>query len=104
MFLNEHIVPKGEVYDELIKSNACNPDNLEIFAILKTTRFDIPGDDYLISVDKSEYLDTVDYEVECESQSMMMAESFLKDFLEKENIPFTRNTLSKLKRVKSKLI
>ena len=104
LFLNENIIPKGEVYNELLKRKMCNPEKLEIFAILKTTRFDIHGKGHLISVDKSEYLDVVDYEIECESTSMDLALSYLQDFLNKENIPFTRNTISKLKRVKSKLI
>ncbi len=95
--------PKGEVYDELVKMNI-DPSRLEVFAVLETIRMDIPGEDYLISIDKSKYLGTTDYEVECESSSMDKAEQILKSFLEKENIPYARNTISKLKRVKNKLI
>lgn len=103
-FINKGITPKGEVHDELIKRHICNPNNLEVFALLTTTRFDIPGDGYLLSVDKSEYLDVIDYEVECESTSMENALKHLQNFLNKENIPFKRNTKSKLKRVKERLI
>ena len=103
-FLNNHIVPKGEIYDECLKRNLCNPEDLRVFATLKTTRIDIQEEDYLISIDKNEYLGRVDYEVECESSSMEKAEKYLKEFLNKKNIPFKRNTNSKLKRVKNALI
>ena len=103
-FINKHIVPKGEVYNELISRKMCDPEKLEVFATLTTYRMDIKFDDHLLSIDKNEYLDVIDYEVECETNSMAEAIKYLSDFLNKENIPFERNTNSKLKRVKARLI
>ncbi len=63
-------------------------------------RLDIDYKNTLISIDKSEYLDNVDYEIECEATSLNKAQNALKEFLNNKNIPFRRNTLTKLKRVK----
>ncbi len=103
-FLKEGKLPDGEVISEINKNKLANINHLKVFAILKTIRFDIKGDDYLLSIDKSDYLGTTDYEIECESSSMETATKYLKEFLEKESVPYLRNTKSKLKRVKEKLI
>lgn len=101
-FIKNNIVPKGEVYNELLDRKLCNPNNLRAFAILKTTRIDIPYKDGLLSIDKSEYLGVTDYEIEYESTSMIKAVDTLKEFLLKEKIPFKGESKSKLKRVKER--
>ena len=97
------IIPKGITYDFLIEHKMCNPDDLVVFAKLTTTRIDIKEKDHEFAIDKSEYGKT-DYEVECEANSMKEAISYLKEFLEKENIPFEGDGISKLKRVKQFVI
>lgn len=99
-FLNKNIFPVGDVSEYLTK-NKINTNNLYVFAILINYRLDINYKSTLISIDKSEYLDNVDYEIECEATSLNRAQNALKEFLNNKNIPFRRNTLSKLKRVKN---
>ena len=103
-FKSDESLPEGEVFDEIRNRSICNPNDLKVFATLFNTRMDTPYQNSLISIDKCEYLGFIDYEIECESTSMDEATKTLKSFLKKENIPFVRNTITKLKRVKSKLI
>lgn len=103
-FFKEGKVPLGEVYNELKNRKLCDPDLIRCFLVLKTDRFDIPFEDHLISIDKSNYLNIEDYEIECESTSMEKALNYLKEFLSKENIPYQGRSRSKLKRVKEAII
>lgn len=100
LFLYNKKFPKGEVYDYLKDNKITNPDDLVVFATLTNYRLDVKYKDSLVSIDKSEYLGHIDYEIECEASSMKLAKTLLKEFLANKKIPYKENHISKLKRVK----
>ena len=54
--------------------------------------------DSLISIDKSKYNGITDYEIECESNSLEIANSTIKQFCEQNNVKYKKSELSKLAR------
>lgn len=97
-YKNNHIFPHGEV-EEKIKELNIDLGSLFIFGEMTTTRTDISYNDSLISIDKSSYLNKVDYEVECESNSLIKATNDLKLFLKEKDVDFKANHLTKLARL-----
>ncbi|MCQ2966950.1 MAG: CYTH domain-containing protein [Alphaproteobacteria bacterium] len=90
--------PDGEVKDYLVKNKVCDITKLQFIGMLKTIRKDIDFNGSKISIDKSKYNDTVDYEIECESSSPEKAEKDLKIFLEKYGISYQKSEHNKLAR------
>ena len=103
-FLNKGIIPDGEVLSYLKKKIDIDVKTLKSYALLSTVRLDIKYKKSLISIDKSSYLGLVDYEVEAESDSMENARKDLFEFLEKEKISYSENTVSKLKRTREEYL
>ena len=101
-FRESNIFPKGEVKDALVKQKI-NIEKLHIFTELKTTRLDVSYKTSLISIDKSEFNGIVDYEIECEDKSMEVAKTNLIEYLNKNEVPFNENFVSKLRRARDSL-
>lgn len=97
-YKNNHIFPIGEVENKLNELNI-DINSLFIFGEMTTTRTDIKYNGSLISVDKSVYCNVVDYEVECESTSLIKANNDLKTFLKEKDVDFKINHLTKLARL-----
>lgn len=84
--LNEIEIPKGEIHDFLSNEGLFFP-SLHLIGLLKTKRVEVIIDDYLIVLDKNEYLNICDYNLEIEANSIKRAESIileLCDFFELE--------------------
>ena len=74
---------------------------LRIKTALTTERIDIPYQGGKLSIDKNEYSDLIDYEVELEYNNEKDAENLLKELLESEGIPFEINHKTKVARALS---
>lgn len=98
-FIDKNNFPNGEVKEYLKKENI-DANKLYVFAILSNYRLDINYKSTLISIDKSEYFNNIDYEIECEANSLIEAKNTLKEFLKNNDILYRENNKSKLKRVK----
>ena len=101
-FEESNIFPNGEVKEALIKQRI-NIEKLHIFTQLKTTRLDVNFKTSLISIDKSEFNGITDYEIECEDASMEVAKANLIEYLNKNEVPFNENFVSKLRRARNSL-
>ena len=102
-FTDNYIFPSGEVKNKLISLNI-NIDLLRIFGTITTHRLDIKYKNSLLSVDKNEYLDKIDYEVECESHTPQESDNDLKSFLNEKSVEFSINTSTKLSRLLKALV
>ena len=101
-FKHLHHFPNGEVKETLIELGI-DIDSLYIFTVLTTKRLDISYKGCLISIDESSFNGIIDHEVECESDSMENAKSVLIEFLNKNEVPYQENFVSKLKRARDSL-
>ena len=92
-YLNDEIkalLDKHHVdYDELIE-----------IGILTTYRHEFKIDDNVICFDESHYNGVIDYEVECESDSMKHAQKMIKSILKPLGIKYKKSKHSKLGRFK----
>lgn len=87
-------VPEGEVRD-FLETLHINPDSLKILAELTTERREGSYDGTNINISKNTYGDTIDYEIECDSDSKTKSEKTLETICEKFKIPFRINEISK---------
>ncbi len=101
-FKESNIFPSGEVKDALVKQGI-NTEKLHIFTELKTTRLDVNYKSSLISIDRSEFNGITDYEIECEDTSMEVAKANLIEYLNKNEVPYNENFVSKLRRARDSL-
>jgi uncharacterized protein YjbK len=101
-FKESNVFPNGEV-KEVLKKQKINIDELHIFTELKTTRLDVKYKTSLISIDKSEFSGIVDYEIECEDNSIEVAKANLIEYLNKNEVPYNENFVSKLRRARDSL-
>ncbi len=101
-FKEKHIFPQGEVKSRLQSLNI-DVAKLKIIGQLKTTRTDIKYNSSLISIDKNEYNNLIDYEVEVEDSSLKKAKEKIATFLKDNDIEFKENKISKLERFNSSL-
>ena len=97
-FLSDNVFPNGEVKDYIATKLRIDSTALKCLGELVTYRFDIKKENYLISIDKSQYHSITDYEVECEADSMDIAISKLKEFLSEFKIEYKKSPKSKLRR------
>ena len=58
---------------------------------LKTKRIEIPIDDYLLAVDKNEYLDVIDYDIEVEANTQQRAKEVMLELCKKYNLQYDVN-------------
>lgn len=96
--IKNNLIPDGEVKDALI-SNKIDLTKMKVFGKLTTTRSDIKYKTSLISIDKNEYNNQIDYEIEAEDSSMEDAKNNLQEFLNKNMISYKENHVTKLKRL-----
>ena len=96
-FKEKGLFPNGEVKNHLLLLGV-NVNELKIFTTLLTYRSDVRINESLISIDKNEYNNIADYEVECESSSMIEAMNVLREYLNKNKVPFSWNKVTKLER------
>ncbi len=94
---DKNIFPNGEVKNHL-EMLSINVKTLNIFASLTTYRTDIKYKTSLISIDKNEYLNKIDYEIECEDNDINISVNNLKEFLNKNMVLYKPNHVSKLER------
>lgn len=98
ILVNPGYFPSGEVKDYLLKNTTIDPNKLSIICSLKTTRLDIPFECTIISLDKNEYFNVVDYNIECESINNNDVENTLNKFLSKYNIKIKKSPYTKLQK------
>lgn len=87
-------IPEGEISD-FLRILHIDPDHLTILAELTTERREGVYDGTSINISKNTYGDTIDYEIECDSDSKAKSERTLKELLDKFKIPFKLNDVSK---------
>ena len=70
-------------------------NKLAILATLTTERKEGTFEDFDINISKNSYSNIVDYELECDSDSVSNSQAALRDICQKYNIEYKINTLSK---------
>ncbi|HKM02733.1 MAG TPA: CYTH domain-containing protein [Bacilli bacterium] len=96
-FIENNTFPNGTI-SEFIERLYIEPSTLTPLAELKTTRINVPYDGYILSIDRNEYANEVDYELEMEGPSVEKARAFLEEVCKKVDVIFTENKVSKQKR------
>lgn len=96
-FKNNNIFPNGEVKEYILNKNI-NPNDLKILSTLSTFRIDIKYKNGLLSIDKNEYNNNIDYEIEYECDKYLIGLNIIKDLFKELNINFKENKKSKLVR------
>lgn len=88
------VLPKGDVADflDILHIDA---SQLKILAELTTERREGEYNGAKINISKNTYGDTVDYELECDSDSKAKSEAILKEICESLKVPFKINEISK---------
>ncbi|MEH7223946.1 CYTH domain-containing protein [Bacillus sp. JJ1566] len=86
----------GEVSD-ILKTLSINPSNVTFFGSLKTIRAEVQYKNGLLVLDKSYYLNQVDFEVEYEVTDEVIGKEIFKELLKQYNIPL-RKTDNKIRR------
>lgn len=87
-------IPEGEISD-FLQILHIDPSDLTILAELTTERREGVYDGTSINISKNTYGDTIDYEIECDSDSKAKSERTLKELLDKFKISFKLNDVSK---------
>ncbi len=87
-------VPEGEVKD-FLETLHIDPNSLTILAELTTERREGTYEGTKINISKNTYGDTIDYEIECDSDSKSKSEKTLEELCVKFKIPFKINEISK---------
>ena len=87
-------VPEGEVKD-FLETLHIDPNSLTILAELTTERREGTYEGTKINISKNTYGDTIDYEIECDSDSKSKSEKTLEELCTKFKIPFKINEISK---------
>ncbi len=90
-------IPEGEIRD-FLETLHINPESLSILAELITERREGVYNETKINISKNTYGDTIDYEIECDSDSKTKSEKTLEEICAKFKIPFQINTVSKEER------
>lgn len=65
---------------------------------LVTHRVEIKMDDYLLVIDKNEYNNIIDYNIEIEANSQQKAQEIIKKYCEKYNLTYKENCPTKSQR------
>lgn len=95
--LNNNIFPSSDIFKELNKYSIY-PSFLSKKGKLKNVRFEIKEDDCLIVLDKNEYNNKIDYDIEIEASSEKRAKEKLDDILKTFNIKKSKEYIVKSKR------
>ena len=101
-FIKHPIIEDKEIRDELI--NRCvDIGSLQYITTLKTERFEISKNKYLIVLDKNYYHDKIDFNIEIESMSRKEAKKRLLKILKAFNLSYEEDYISKSRRAILKL-
>lgn len=92
--IKSNLFPRGEVYDFLDILHI-NPVQFKILAELTTERREATYGTSSINISKNYYVDKVDYELECDSDSALNSQSVLREICDKYKIEYVPNLLSK---------
>jgi len=96
--MNENEIPEGEIKDYLShKGLLLHPFHL--LGSLRTNRLEIYVDDYFIVVDKNEYLDICDFNLEVEANSIKRAESIILELCGFFELEYKKDYSSKSSRL-----
>lgn len=96
--LKKNKFPKGEVLNNLLEQNKPVSSYKNICS-LRTLRLEIKEEDYLVVIDKNEYNDITDFNLEIESTSRERALEVINKFCEQYNIEYKKDYRSKSTRV-----
>ena len=89
---------------ELLKKEGIDYHDLKQQFSLKTIRSDIKLPHGMLSIDQNHYCDTTDFEVEYEIENQDEAIEYFKQLLDKYNIGYQKNSISKYLRAKNKAL
>lgn len=95
--LEQKIFPQGEI-TSLLVSFGINLKDLKIITTLKTVRFEEQVEDFLVVIDKNQYSDITDYNLEIEAPTKKRAHDVMMALCKKFNIEYSENYSSKSKR------
>lgn len=96
--LSKNEIPEGEIKDYLFHEDFLLP-SFNLLGSLKTNRMEIRIDDYLIVIDKNEYLDICDYNLEVEANSIIRAESIILELCHSFGLEYKNDYSSKSSRL-----
>lgn len=91
---NEGVLEINETLDKHPQIDKCLNNKFNEFKpiiTLKTKRIEIPIDDYLLVVDKNEYLDVIDYDIEVEANTQQRAKEVMLELCDKYNLQYDAN-------------
>ena len=97
LIIESSTIPLSNVLDELKKRNI-DLTKLKLIVSLKTERVEIKYPNYLFVIDKNNYRNKVDFNIEVESTSKKAAENYLNQIISKFNIENKKDYISKSRR------
>lgn len=86
-----------------ISSIGVNKNDLHLVSILKTERKEIFFDDYTLVIDKNDYNNKTDYNLEIEAKNKSVAELILTNYIKQYSIDNSKKYISKSRRAIFKL-
>jgi len=86
-------IPDGLVNEKL--SLFLKLTRLNHIASLTTYRYEVKYDDGLLAIDENHYANIIDYELECEGESMAQCATIIKNLLNSMDIDFIENKMGK---------
>ena len=98
--INETIESHPRIDKELNKGFS----NYQEIARLKTERYEVEFDDYLLVIDKNEYSGTIDYDLEIESDSQAKAKKIIEFYCKKYDFIFDPHYKNKSHRAVDKAL
>ncbi len=98
ILLMRNIIPEGEIKEYLLNEGFLLP-SFHMLGSLKTNRMEIKINDYLVVIDKNEYLDICDYNLEIEATSINRAETILLELCDFFGLEYKKDYSSKSSRL-----
>ena len=98
---SESLFNQGLLNDEMLKKleeKNINPQRINLLTSLFTNRIEVDEDGYILVIDKNQYCDVIDYNLEVESNSRENAKKYLLEICDKFNIEYKDKYLTKSKR------
>jgi len=92
--IDQNIFPSGEIYN-FLETLHITPENLEVLATLTTFRKVLEYKGTKLDISQNTYEDTIDYELECSSDSAEHSQEVLKEICDQFQIPYQLNKESK---------
>ena len=100
--INNFVLDDNDIKIELEK-RGLETNAFVLMGSLKTKRLECKEDDCLIVIDKNEYADVLDYNLEIESTSMQKSQSKILELCKKFNLEYKKDYTSKSSRLFNKL-